>query len=129
MSILDEIKDFKSKPNPLIGRYVEYIKDKTIPLEERWEVFVEAPNEWKNNETWAVDFESEKLLKTGNICWHSDFYIERHEIIYVVDFVLDRLPEYLETDNYYGKDEIKTIADAFKEEVIQKNLGSFVLDW
>lgn len=128
MTLLDEIEAFKQNVNPLIPRYKAYIADKTIPLEDRMAVFRAAPYEWKDHQSWIVHFDSEKLLEGGEIFWYDDFYVERHETVDVYDFIVARLDDWL-TENDYEPEDIAKIMTAFKEEMLEKNLGSFVFDW
>lgn len=97
--------------------YLPYIQDKSIPLEDRWEIFGKVPQELKEHKIWIVHFPSEK--KFGEICWYDDFYVERHETVNLIDLVrsINR--------NKWSQERI----DAFKEDILQMNLGSFINDW
>ena len=46
----------------------------------------------------------------------------------VYDFIVARLDDWL-TENDYEPEDIAKIMTAFKEEMLEKNLGSFVFDW
>jgi hypothetical protein len=142
MTILDEIIAFKQAPNGLKDRSVAYINDMTVPLSVRWAVFKEMSDDWKVEESWIQHFDAEKLLPCGEISWYDDFYVEKYETVDMVEFVEERLIEKLfeESDEDYPDEvygatidtlppEIQTIVDAWREEILSKNLASFTYDW
>lgn len=116
----------------IVNDYQQFITMKDIPLAERWAVFTIAPISWKNTSSWIVDFQIEKELDS-EIDWFDDFYFERRETIDTVKFV-ERLQWEL---NYDGAPSermkrqgwTKELIEKFMEEIMQKNLGSFDLDW
>lgn len=124
MSILQEILDYKNCS--IKHRFIEYIQDKTIPMLTRWEVFLEAPNDWKNHESYIKRFQIERKLKGKEISWYDDFYIEKHETVHMEN-VIERLEEDLE--DFEKKGWNKDLIAELKEEILQKNLGSFNYDW
>lgn len=125
MNIVEKLEAYKLKGNPLKAEYVEYIKDKTIPLDDRWEAFRAAPSEFKEHSSWVEHFDAERLLPAREIAWY-DFGYERHQTVYMYDFVCDTLDDMLDD---FDEDEKKKIVDAFKEAVLQRNLESFDYDW
>lgn len=128
MSILDDIISYKNSPNELKDRAISYITDGSIPLMDRWETFKEMPNDWHIHENWLQHFDSEKLLVNSEISWYDDVYVERYETVDMIELVDDRLCDRLSEDpNVYENPE--TILNAFREEIMAKNLGSFVFDW
>jgi hypothetical protein len=117
--------------------FCEVIKDKTIPLDERWNLWRDAPSNLKENESWIVNFEIEN--KVGEISWFDDFYIERNQTIYMAD-IIEREREdvkYLQGDPDYkfAKQITKKFMDSpelldeWREEILQLNLESFQLYW
>lgn len=142
MTILNEIIAFKKAPAGLEDRAIAYITDMTVPLSVRWAVFKEMPIDWKIEESWIQHFDAGKLLPGGEISWYDDFYTERYETVDMVSFVENALPEYLfervdvgYPDEVYGgtvdtlPPEIQTIVDAWREEILSKNIASFKFDW
>ena len=79
MTILQEIREYKNCA--IKERFVAYIKDTTISIENRWEVFIEAPSDWKNKKSFIQHFNVEKKLKNKEISWYDDFYIEKNETV------------------------------------------------
>lgn len=126
MSLLEEIIAYKKEPCPLKGKYLEFIQDKSHPLVERWAVFCEAPREWQQERQWIVHFETEKLLPDAEISWYDEFYVDRHETVEMANFVDVRLYEHLLD---LGEVNVDAIVAAFKEEVLDMNLYSFINDW
>src|ERR1035437_6640348 len=118
MSMIKRLKNYKVMANPLQVEYVEYIKDKMDPLADRWEAFHVAPYEFSRSEFYVQHFESEKLLPNGEIDFYSDFYVEKYTNVYMYYFI-DGIEG--ELDNYPGW--TQEIVDAFKEEILKKNLG------
>ena len=123
MSMIKRLKNYKVMANPLQVEYVEYINDKMVPLADRWEAFHVAPYEFRRSEFYVQHFESEKLLPNGEIDFYSDFYVEKYTNVYMYYFI-DGIEG--ELDNYPGW--TQEIVDAFKEEILKKNLGSFQYD-
>ena len=123
MTILEEIEAYKAAPTELQKRYLMYIVDKSVPLEDRWKVFGAAPSDWKKHDSYIQHFTVEKMLPGGEISWYDDFYVEKYQTVYMFDFLSD-CREYSG-----GEDWTDEIVDAFKEEVLLRNLGSFKFDW
>lgn len=124
MTFLQEIRDYKNCA--IKQRFVEYIADKTISVENRWEIFLEAPSDWKNHKLYVEKFQIEKKLKIKEIFWHDDFYIEKNETVYMGN-IIERLEENLEDFESNGWS--KELIEELKEEILQKNLDSFNYDW
>jgi hypothetical protein len=124
MAFLQEIRDYKNCA--IKNRFIEYIQDKTIPMENRWEVFLEAPSDWKNHESYIQHFDVEKKLISREISWYDDFYIEKNETVHMEN-VIERLEEDLEDFEKHGW--TKDLISELKEEILQTNLGSFNYDW
>jgi len=119
MSLKDEIIAYKNNTD-LKNRYVKFVTDESIPLAERWEVFKEAPGSFKNHQNYIVHFDSEKLMPGGEVSWYDDFYLEKYETMDMFSFVEDRLVD---------EDVEAGIVDAWRQEILRMNLGSFKFDW
>lgn len=123
MTLLEEFEALKRSPNELHARYVDYIADQNVPLDDRWAVFCAAPSDWKVHEGYIQHFDAEKLAPGGEISWYDDFFIEKYQTVDMVDWLSDI--------RYCGNGEDWTdeAINAFKDEVMQLNLGSFKFDW
>lgn len=128
MNILDEIKAYKKNSNPLQNRYVLYIANKDISLEDRWEVFVEAPDEWKNTLNFQYHFKVERKLKDSEISWYDDFNYEKRETVDTSDLV-EAVLEKINPDDWVDGDWDLALLDELKEEILEANLKSFDYDW
>lgn len=115
--------------------FKEIIIDQKYPLEERWKFWSSAPTFLKEEECYITSFDIED--KNGGIEWfEAPYYKEKNETIELSDFI-----ENIEWDIKYsqekpGNHKAGTVdlwpqnsIDEFKEEVLRKNLHSFVLDW
>lgn len=118
--------------DPLVDDYKQFITMKDVPLAERWEVFVYAPDSWKQTASWIVHFAIEQKLD-NEIEWFVDFYFERRETIDMVSLI-ERLQRELDYEGHPSKmiercGWTKELIEEFMEEIMQKNLCSFDLDW
>lgn len=126
MTLLERIIEYKNKePDPIIEEYQQYIVDTSIPLNDRWDVFSAAPDEWKNQDSFIPHFSFEK--KIPNFSWYDVFYKERYQTIYLSDII-----EGLESNLDWHMKKFswtQDLVDEWKEEVLAMNLGSFIYDW
>jgi hypothetical protein len=114
-----------------LGRFVDtYLKDKTIPLDERWEAFKTAA-EMLPLEPYS-DGDCETLL--GSAAYDSG--IERHQTMdypTLYDWYLDRVNEkelYPEDEDEYNANlPSQQVADEWREQVLARGYGSFQNDW
>jgi hypothetical protein len=107
------------------------LADKDLPLEERWELFVNSPDMLKNHRSDIVHFKC--IDKGGYFDWQQGtFNYERYETVNLVD-VIHRLEH---SGDYFlkkkpGKEFLADpkFIEEFKEEILSMNLASFVYDW
>jgi hypothetical protein len=119
--LYNEIEQYK-REDKLKKKYISFITDKTIDLDLRWKLYCHAPASFKNENSYIVNFEAEKLLESGKINWYDDFYRDRYCTVYMKDIVQDM---YEDEREKYSEDFIQT----FKEEILELNLDSFINDW
>lgn len=112
------------------------IRDKDIDLYNRWALWCKAPSVLKNSDIFIVHFEFEKTLKNFN--WFEDFYIERRQTVYlkdIVDNIKQDLVSAAGSINYssdYGSVEkgwTQELLEGFMEDILSKNLDTFIYDW
>lgn len=110
----------------------EYLQNESIPLDERWDVFVEASDAgllaylpW----IWHPNFEKKLGLK--EISWYDDFYVERY-----VDFDFTTMIERIEDEFKYNEEDEKVIVGitremipVIKEEMLSTGARGFNYDW
>ena len=99
-----------------------YIKDKSIPLEERWDLFVEAPDSLSKMKGWIQHF---KIQNLNERIVYEEY--SRNQNCYAVDFI-ERATDTL-TDNDLSSEQIEEISNALKEHFLSKNLKCFQYDW
>lgn len=114
------------------------IKDKSIPLKDRWELFSHAPAGFSEQDPWIWNPEALKPL--GRSPWRDLIWAERHRVINLVDQLSDWIYEYgiIPEDGdapYEGREEgdedrlTPEIVLALVEEVLENNIVSFTYDW
>lgn len=104
-----------------------YITNKSLPLTERWEFFMNAPASLKNHLPSIYTPRSKSFESLIAEILESD----RRRSTYDTSDMLEGVAEPFQDnpDTHFWWDEKKyRVADAL-EEVLAKNLGSFVLDW
>ncbi len=110
---IDFVKNAKKLANMYKEAFEAYITDKSIPLDLRWSLWLDAPSELKDQSDWIEDFESASRDDL-NMDWR-----ERRELIItarlVQEMVEDEKPE--------------EMIEALMEEILEKNLESFRFDW
>ncbi len=110
------------------AQFAETIKDKQIPLEERWKLFEETPLYIKGFEPWVERF----IFSGEQIAFYDDFDVEKGSTVDLHDIV-QTLTEQLSHDGHYNPIELTEAnildLDALKEDILQRNIGSFVYDW
>ena len=60
--LYNEIEQYK-REDKLKKKYISFITDKTIDLDLRWKLYCHAPASFKNENSYIVNFEAEKLLE------------------------------------------------------------------
>lgn len=103
--------------------FQQYLKDKSIPLEERWNLFTgygihlldetcDCPYlNWDNGE---------------EIFIYDDFYINRHQSVWYT-YLVDCIIEYTEDNPEYNYSEDRL--NKLKEQILSNGYSSFLYDW
>ena len=106
-----------------------------MPLEERWEIFINAPHEFKDHDHYIIHFDviEENL---PNFTLYDDLHADRYETVDTADMVdtfIEKMENYERNkdDDDTGKFlyENSHIIDELKEEILIQNCGSFKNDW
>lgn len=116
LNILQNVRVIKDVLAETKVYFEEYIKDTSIPLEERWEVWVEAPMALKDTDTCASTF---KGLPENYIGRDFTFIIEWYQTRSTLDLL-----ECAECD----ENNLAIDIVALKEDILARNLGSFTYD-
>jgi hypothetical protein len=114
-----------------------FIKDQSISLEERWDLFKFAceNNLFVNVDCWL--YHSKLLERTNNFTWYDYFYIEKYQTVYfpqVIQDLSDKLESALDPENDYDDIEDCLLKsqeeiDELKEEFLATGYSGFVYDW
>ncbi len=99
-AIKDRVNLLNNEIDFLKPAFEAYIKDKSIPLEERWNVFKTANNGLSYHKPFWVDFPGDD----GDMSWGEDFSFERYETVNLVEFLDETIPEMIKDFEEEGKD-------------------------
>lgn len=123
----------KSLIESLKEPFEQTIKNKEIPLNERWELWCDSPVELKQTQCWIVRFAS---LPEDFVGIDGSIPTERRETVFPVDIVSQiqyDLTTYERHPDWYDDDYIEELRkinlDNLKEEILEMNLWSFDYDW
>lgn len=114
--LTDEINHLIEKKKELQNDLKIYVQDKSLPLSDRWEIFCLAGNKGLlPHDGWIRYFTSIDLES-----YIQDY--QRHETV-----SLQWMVEFLEDEN--KNDNRNHPIEEFKEEILDKFIWSFELDW
>lgn len=123
-----QLKQFDSLTASLKSELEQLITNQSIPLDIRWDVWVKASPALKNSE-WGSH--SISALPEDFIAYDGEIHTERYETVSTMG-IIEKLqeggycPETEEPVPYEVSHGIDI--NAVKEEILSKNLGSFVYD-
>ena len=122
MNIGQKMKEIKTQLEILKIGFQRFIVDQSLPLDERWQAWVDAPADVKNH---SYRIEYFKTLHGDFIMYDGPYHADRYETVKMVNLV-ERIEEGIacEEEDYVGID-----LNALKEEILSKNLVSFTYDW
>lgn len=115
-----ELEEFNIIKEGIKNRLKIWVKDKNIPLEERWKTFIDS--DLGDHKPFIERFEG---MDDEN--YTDKYYIKRYQTVDV-----EALYEWGTEDNYDDEEpELNTVEkqNAFKEDVLNKFIKSFEFDW
>lgn len=116
----EKIEQFLKEKEILTEELKEWVKDKSIPLEERWEVFVKS--ELGERISYYEQFEG--VESDG---YYDNYYIEKYQTVTTGQlFEIASKPTYTNKEPELNTQEQK---DSFREDVLDKFIKSFENDW
>lgn len=125
MNLKQKFDIYNSDTLSLKQELEQYITDRNIALEDRWDVWVDAPSALKNHESYIIHLKS---LPEDFIMYEGEYPVERHQTVNTSD-IIECIKEG-SWDRVTGNPVPYNIdINAVKEEIISLNLGSFVYDW
>ncbi len=133
MDVLSRMKKVQESLEKSKLPFEQYIKNKEIPLDERWEIFILAPSEMKTHENYLTSFDS---LPNDFVMYDGPIHADRGNTIETKDMI-ENIQESLDEissgdfyrDDYYKNKFLEVDMNAIKEEILSKNMGSFDYDW
>lgn len=137
MNLKDEILSVNAEKDAVMQKYRglkpafrSYVNDKSIPVVERWDFFVNAPSELKNHQNSVWHPKSKYLQKELERCSGVPESYGRGKKIEVSEFFMDVVFKgkiWMENvyDKKFTEDDIKNAL----EEILGLNLEYFMFDW
>lgn len=110
--------------------FESYIKDKSIPLEKRWTLFLNSPDEINNHSEWLIKTKSKGMKHILEGFEDSPEVYGRGKKVIVKELFEDvfLIDQKIFNDLDYDEKELFLNKDAM-EELLSKNCGSFCIDW
>lgn len=133
-SISEQMLHHKNQIASMKQDFEKYISDKSVPFEERWLTFINAPSELKNHENYGPNFSTmpnDFVMYDGPIHADRGHTINIKDMFQEIEDVLSEIKEgtYEPIYNWHIKSYNKLDVNALKEEILEKNIGSFDYDW
>lgn len=132
-NIKHRIKDLEKLVESVTRSFRHYITDKRLSLEERWELFTNAPSCLKRTSGFMVRFKCLDHYKSslGRNPAEDEIYssANRGEVMDTIS-IIEELKESLETPDEEARPCI-SLEDIPKlqEEILSENLGGITFDW
>lgn len=140
MSIIHKIEEYNRRKNQLQTEaqnlkkeFEAVIVNKEIPLLERWKIFINADDDFKNHSDWIHSAQSDGMQYIMDNWFDAPEVYGRGKQIDIADMLCDCVGE----EEFYPENfcRTKSIEDAMilleqaLEEILSENLGSFCYDW
>lgn len=124
--MLNELQAYKNQGNPVKERWLSYIDNKSVSLDERWAAFLEAPSEWKKTDmTASIPYAC--LRAIGLDSPYDDLLIERgetHDVEQDVEHI-----EMMIGDTDFNEELNADHIIQMKEEIIATRMYEWTFDW
>ena len=116
--LIDKLEETREKLGEIEEEIIPYIQDKSLPLNERWDCFIN--NDLGGHDCYIQRFNGSKI----GIDFIEDGWKEKYMTLYVSD-ILEHDEKGNNITEKYTQEEI----DEFRENVLQKYIKSFELNW
>lgn len=124
--ICDLIHKYEIVKDQVKEHFVNFIVDKSIPLNDRWTIFVNAPDELKDQHSWIYHWVT-KVFDDGVMYDGSIKWVEKYETVYMKD-VFERISE-MEESELVELGVTEEIISTEKEKILSLNVGSYRYYW
>lgn len=127
----DKIAALKLEIESLKTEFEVYIQDQNQPLADRWQTWLDAPSELKNQEGYITSITT---LPNDWIMYDGRYHADKYQTVYLQN-VVEQVEEILNSVNEWDSEAKEELNDfgftlvALKEEILQGNLESFDYDW
>ena len=128
-AIVDKVNLLNNEIELLKPAFEAYIKDKNYPLEERWNTFISANDALSNNEKYVQELETFDISDVHEY-GRGEVTAERLVEMFIEgsQFEWEEKGEWRErTEEEWAIAEKN--AEPLKEELLEKNLKSWLIDW
>lgn len=127
-SLQQDLSSLETKSKAVKSDYLAYIQDTSIPVEERWELFKQAPKVMKEHSRYILNRHNpgiQKLLESLDGEYSKDEF-KNFDTVELVSDVFDM--DHLEEDEEVSEEEQELYKQAI-EELLRLNCGSFCYTW
>lgn len=127
-SLQQDLSSLENKSKAVKSNYLAYIQDTSIPVEERWKLFKQAPKVMKEHSRYILNRHNpgiQKLLESLDGEYSKDEF-KNFDTVELVSDVFDM--EHLEEDEEVSEEEQELYKQAV-EELLRLNCGSFCYTW
>lgn len=121
---LDHITNLMSE---VASDFAVVIADKSIPLAERWELFSNAPAEFRDTDGYI--WQPEALKSLGRHPWEYFTFCERYRYIDLVEIINDNYDLSSADEEQFGVKVTRQVVEELVEEMLQSNTAGFTYDW
>lgn len=136
MQFNEQTEIIKNMQKQLVDAYHMILKDKGISTTERWDFYKNAPSVYKETTCWIETYEKLEL-NPNRFSWYDDFNVDRYQtvnMVNIVEKIESRLKDYKEDSRKIQETFMPFVNDPnalneLKEEIMEKNIESFVNDW
>lgn len=105
--------------------FEQFIRDKSIPLDDRWAIFVNSLDSLKNHYEWIIQWVSPEI-EDGMQYEGGIMYWEKCETV-KAERAIEAMWEYISEDNFHEITE--EMISSEMEMLLSKNIGSYCYDW
>ena len=117
MELIERVERFNYDREYLVGELIDFFKDNSVSLEERWNLFKKSSNLLPEY-FYTVDLPE---IEKNDLNYYDDFYYDRYQTVDMVD-LLEKIEDYPEKFT-------KINVEALKEQILHSGYGSFKFDW
>lgn len=123
--ICDILSAYEAVQGQVKKLFEQSISDKSIPLEDRWAIFVNAPDSLKNHHQWVISWVSPEI-EDGMQYEGGIMYWEKYETV-KAERAIEAMWEYISEENFHEITE--EMISSEMEMLLSKNIGSYCYDW